>query len=83
MSAPLRLTQTPSLNFKIAMYSYLSFVFWGGGCCLFRVALTAYGGSQARGQIGALASGLQYSHSDMGSELRLQHRAQLTASLDP
>ena len=29
--------------------------------CLFRAALVAYGGSQARGQIGAVADGLHHS----------------------
>ena len=37
--------------------------------CLFRAALTAYGGSQARGHIGATAAGLH--HSNVGSEPRL------------
>ena len=31
-----------------------------------------YGGSQARGLIGARAAGLQHSHSNMGSDLSLQ-----------
>ena len=31
----------------------------------------AYGGSQARGRIGAVATGLRQSHSNTGSELRL------------
>ena len=48
---------------------------------LFRAALTAYGGSQARGLIGAVsqargligavAAGLQHSHSNVKSELSL------------
>ena len=33
---------------------------------------TAYGGSQARGRIGAVATGLHQSHSNVGSEPRLQ-----------
>ena len=32
----------------------------------------AYGGSQARGRIGAVATGLRQSHSNAGSEPRLQ-----------
>ena len=32
----------------------------------------AYGGSQARGQIGAAATSLRQSHSNAGSKLRLQ-----------
>ena len=48
--------------------------------CLFVVvaiswaAPAAYGGSQARGQIGAVATGLRQSHSNVGSEPQLmQH----------
>ena len=36
--------------------------------CLFRAAPTAYGGSQARGLIGAVAAGLRHSHSNTGSK---------------
>ena len=36
-----------------------------------RAALLAYGGSQARGLIRAVAAGLHHSHSNTGSELRL------------
>ena len=35
--------------------------------CLFRAAPAACGGSQARGQIGAVAADLHYSHSNTGS----------------
>ena len=35
--------------------------------CLFRATLVAYGGAQARGQIGATAVGLPHSHSNGGS----------------
>ena len=35
---------------------------------LFKATTTAYGGSQARGPIGAVAAGLHHSHSNMGSE---------------
>ena len=40
--------------------------------CLFRAAPTSYGGSQARGLIGATAAGLCHSHSNARSEPRLQ-----------
>ncbi len=53
--------------------------------CLFAIswaAPAAYGGSQARGQIGAAAPGLRQSHSNAGSELRLQPTPQLTATPD-
>ena len=39
--------------------------------CLHSAALAAYGGSQARGLIGAVAAGLRHSHSNAGSEPRL------------
>ena len=54
--------------------------------CLFAIswaAPAAYGGSQARGLIGAVATGLHQSHSNMGSEPHLQLTAQLTAAPDP
>ena len=43
----------------------------------------AYGGSQARVQIGAVAISLSQSHSNAGSELCLQPTLQLTAMPDP
>ena len=43
----------------------------------------AFGGSQAKGLIGALATGLRHSHhSSAGSELRLRPTPQLTAARD-
>ena len=50
---------------------------------LFRVIPAAYGGSQARGQIGAIAVGLHHSHSNAGSEPHLRPIPQLKATLDP
>ena len=50
---------------------------------LFRVTLMAYGCSQARGPIGAVAADLHHSHSNARSELRLQPTPQLTAMPDP
>ena len=50
---------------------FVSFFFF---FCLFAIswaALTAHGGSQARGQIGARASSLCQSHSNAGSKPRL------------
>ena len=62
---------------------FLFFVF----CFVFfdisRATLAAYGGSQARGPIGAIAAGLHHSHSNTGSEPHLQPTPQLTAMLDP
>ena len=39
--------------------------------CLFRAALKAYRGSQARGPVGAVAAGLCHSHSNTGSQPHL------------
>ena len=47
-----------------------------------RAAPEAYGGSLARGPIGAVAASLGHSHSNWGSEPRLQPTPQLTATLD-
>ena len=48
-----------------------------------RAVPMAYGGSQARGQIRALATGLHHSHSNTGSEPHLQLTPQPVAMLDP
>ena len=62
----------------IFIYLFIYFVF-----LLFLWATpTAYGGSQARGRIGAVAPSLCQSHSNTGSELSLQPTPQLTATLD-
>ena len=50
------------------------FLFFG----LFRAALMAYGSSQARGQIRAVAAGLRHSYSNPRSKPRLQPTPQLT-----
>ena len=42
----------------------------------------AYGGSQARGRIGAVTTGLHHSHSNAGSEPRLRPAPQLSVTLD-
>ena len=59
-------------------YSFVCFLF-----CLFRAAPAAYGGSQARGQIGAVAACLGQRQSNTRSEPRLRSPPQLTATLDP
>ena len=46
-------------------------------------APVSYEGSQARGPIGAVATGLHHSRSNVGSKLHLQPIPQLTATLDP
>ena len=56
-------------------------------CFLFfvfsRAAPVAYGGSQARGLIGAVAAELHHSHSNARSELCLRPTPQLTTTPDP
>ena len=49
----------------------------------FRAASMAYGGSQARDQIGAAAPSLCHSYSNVGFKPRLRPTPQLTATLDP
>ena len=51
--------------------------------CLFRAAPEVYGGSLARGPIGATAAGLHHSHSNARPEPHLQLTSQLTATPDP
>ena len=48
-----------------------------------RAAPLAYGGSQAKGLMGAVAAGLHQSHSNAGFERRLGPTPQLMATLDP
>ena len=48
-----------------------------------RAAPAAYGGSQARGPIGAIVTGLHHSHSNAGSKRCLQPTPQFMAMLDP
>jgi len=66
----------------VCILSICKFFFFG----LFAIswaAPAAYGGSQARGPIGAVATGLRQSHSHAGSEPRLQPTPQLMAMPDP
>ena len=50
---------------------------------LYRAAPVAYGGSQARGQIRAVAASLRHSHRNAGYEPHLQLTPQLMAMQDP
>ena len=50
---------------------------------LFIATPAAFGGSQARGQIGAAAGALHHSHSNARSELHLGPTPQFTTMLDP
>ena len=55
------------------------FFFFG----LFRAIPMAYGGSQARGRIGVVATSLHHSYSNEGSNPCLRPTPQLKATLDP
>ena len=54
------------------------FFFW-----LLRATFVTYGGSQARGPIGAVVANLRQSHSNTGSEPHRQPTPQLRATPDP
>jgi len=65
---------------RVIPYYFFFFFF-----CLFAISWAtpaAYGGSQARGPIGGVAVSLRQSHSNAGSEPRLQPTPQLTATPD-
>ena len=65
--------------FNFILYLFIYF-------CLFAfswAAPMAYGGSQARGLIGAVAAYLHQSHSKVGSELRLRPTPQFMSMPDP
>ena len=49
----------------------------------FMAAPKAYGGSQAKDRIGAVAAGLHHSHSNARSKLCMQLTSQLMATRDP
>ena len=73
------LTPAPCALLRLGEVGEIIFFF-----CLFvfsRAILAAYGGSQARGLIGATAAGLH--HSNAGSELHLRPTPQLTTMLGP
>ena len=69
---------------SIYLFIYLFIYFCLFFFFLFLLATpVAYGGSQARGRIGAVDTSLRPSHSNAGSEPRLQPTPQLTAIPDP
>ena len=70
------MTFAPFLPLSIIFKKNFFFVFS-------RAAPMAYGGSQARGLIRAVATSLRQSHSNMGAGPRLKPTPQLTAMLDP
>ena len=59
-------------------FCFLFFFFF-----LFRATPVAYGGSQARGPIEAVAASLRHSHSNARSEPHLLPTPQLVAAPDP
>ena len=63
-------------SFFCFFFCFLFFVFS-------RATPMAYGGSQARGPIGAVASGLHHRHSNSGSKPHLRPIPQLMATPDP
>ena len=67
---------------KNAMPKIWDFIFIFNFFLIFRATPTAHGGSQARGQIGAVAAGLHPSHSNAGSEPCLWLTPQLMAMQD-
>ena len=74
----------PTVN--VLSWNFVGFLFFCCCCfvfCLFRGIPMAYGSSQARGQIRAIAAGLFHSHSNTDSKLLLRPIQQFTAMLDP
>ena len=69
---------TSLTTFTICVPFFFFFFF-----CLFSATPEAYGGSQARDQIGAVAAGLCHSHSNTRSKLCLQPTPQLMVMLNP
>ena len=66
--------------FYFILFYFILFYYY---FCLFRAAPMAYGGSQARDLIRAVAAGLFHSHSNARSEPGLRATPQLTAMPDP
>ena len=64
------------LPYVLIFFFFVFFVF-------FRAVPTVHGGSQARGQIRAIADGLHHSYSNAGFELCLRPASQLMVMPDP
>ena len=87
----LTVTEEPLLEARLQEFFFFFLSFFG----LFFVVVVvvvvaiswaapaAYGGSQARGRIRAVAAGLCHSHSNARSKTCLRPTPQLTATLDP
>jgi len=65
-------------DLQILLFIYLFIYFF-----VFKATPVAYGGSQARGLIGATAASLCHRHSHAGTELSLRPTTQLMATPDP
>ena len=74
--------QCPTLYILLDLVCFLFFIF-SFFFVFFRATPAGYGGSQARGPIGAVAAGLHHSLSNAGSEPCLQPTSQLTVMPDP
>ena len=68
-------------RFKFYLFYFILFYFIYF-FALSRATHAAYGSSQARGLIRAVAPGLHHSHSNVGSEMHLRPTPQLTATPD-
>ena len=83
-SSPLSRPSMPSIRFSCANFFHLYlFRFFLCVFFLFRAAPAAYGGSQTRGPIGAVATCLRHSHSKARSEPHLRSTPQLMAMPGP
>ena len=81
--APAECSELPLLQqLGLLFFFFLSFVFVVVVVAISWAAPAAYGGSQSRGRIGAVATCLHHSHSNAGSDLRLQPTPQLMATPD-
>ena len=65
--------------FCLFVFGFLFFILFFYLFAFSRAALSAYGDSQARGRIEAIAAGLHQSHSNLGSRPHLRPTPQLTA----
>ena len=78
--------QVWTLSTVLSVYKFREIIFYFFYFYLFpfpRAAPAAYGGSQARGRIRAVATSLHQSYSNTGSEPHLRPIPQLTAMPDP
>ena len=73
------ITISETLNIENIFFFFFFFFFWS----FLGPLPMEYGGSQARGLIGAVTTGLYHSHSNTGSEPHLRPTPQLQAMPDP